>query len=529
MRFSNSLNVDVTTWKNARMDRERSIKVEKMATEEKPKFGLGSKFGQEAREEALKRRYGSGRSKKDAEDVPWLLKVATKGAKNRYRGTREGGVTENTSYYVFFQAHDGAFEAFPVSEWYNFMSIPKYKALTAEEAEEQFVKRDKILNHFAVMASKNRKDGIDGETSTLGSNKLLKNIKREKEFKVTELDEWGLDSDVSDNDNSDQESRPKLKGKGKGGGKKKGTGKRKKKNDSDDDDDSEPGEESDEGDFDTREVDYMSDSSSSSEDIELEEKVNKEMKGVEDEDALRKLVISDDEQEEEEGNSDKSKEPNSKNKNEKEGETKTVTTTEAKSDTKKKPPCKLSFHPKLYYDCFIACSQTYLILDIADSGSSASDDSDDSDFDDSKFQSAMFMQKETSNTSKNGPDQIASGSRSNTASNNQVDSKHEISKLTANNKRKIPVQTSGNLIPNKKVRQNDNGNGDEDITEESVRRYLMRKPMTLTELLKKLRCKRSSLDKNALGHKIALLLKKINPERQKIKDKLYLSVRPDQP
>lgn len=338
MRFANSLNVDVTTWKSARMERERSVKVDKMATEETPKFGLGSKFGEEAREEARRRKYGSARSKKDVEDVPWLLKVATKGGKNRYRGTREGGVTENTSYYVFFQAHDGAFEAFPVSEWYNFMSIPKYKALTAEEAEEQFVKRDKILNHFAVMASKKRQDGIDGETSALGDNKLLKNIKREKEFKVTELDEWGLDSDQSGDNDSDEDSKPKPKGKGKV--KNKGPTKKKKKNKgSDDDEESEPGEESDEGDFDTREVDYMSDSSSSSEEGEVDEKVNKEMKGVEDEDALRKLVISDDEDDEEQESPDKPKDPNSEIKIENEAE-QSVTTQDGKPDAKKKSACK---------------------------------------------------------------------------------------------------------------------------------------------------------------------------------------------
>lgn len=33
-------------------------------------------------------------------------------------GVREGGVTENASYYVFTQATDGAFEAFPVEEWF---------------------------------------------------------------------------------------------------------------------------------------------------------------------------------------------------------------------------------------------------------------------------------------------------------------------------------------------------------------------------------------------------------------------------
>ena len=58
----------------------------------------------------------------------------------RYRGVRGGSVTENASYYVFTQAKDGAFEASPVSEWYNFQHVQRYKALTAEEAEEQFTK-----------------------------------------------------------------------------------------------------------------------------------------------------------------------------------------------------------------------------------------------------------------------------------------------------------------------------------------------------------------------------------------------------
>lgn len=56
----------------------------------------------------------------------------------RYKGIREGGVTENTSYYVFTQANDGTFEAYPVEEWYNFTPIQRYKALSAEEAEEEF-------------------------------------------------------------------------------------------------------------------------------------------------------------------------------------------------------------------------------------------------------------------------------------------------------------------------------------------------------------------------------------------------------
>jgi transcription initiation factor TFIIF subunit alpha len=57
---------------------------------------------------------------------------------HRFRGNREGGVAENASYYVFTHAPDGAIEAFPLQEWYNFQPIQRYKSLSAEEAEEQF-------------------------------------------------------------------------------------------------------------------------------------------------------------------------------------------------------------------------------------------------------------------------------------------------------------------------------------------------------------------------------------------------------
>lgn len=104
----------------------------------------------------------------------------------RYRGVKEGGVSENASYYIFTQAVDGAFEVFPVNHWYNFTPIQRYKSLTAEEAEEQFgrlidknikisntctwrcyliisiyfmynFRRNKIYNYFSVMVRKRLK------------------------------------------------------------------------------------------------------------------------------------------------------------------------------------------------------------------------------------------------------------------------------------------------------------------------------------------------------------------------------------
>ena len=48
-----------------------------------------------------------------------------------------GGVAENTTFNVFSHGKDGAFEAFPISDWYNFTPIQRYKTLDADEAEER--------------------------------------------------------------------------------------------------------------------------------------------------------------------------------------------------------------------------------------------------------------------------------------------------------------------------------------------------------------------------------------------------------
>ena len=61
------------------------------------------------------------------------------------------------------------------------------------------------------------------------------------------------------------------------------------------------------------------------------------------------------------------------------------------------------------------------------------------------------------------------------------------------------------------------------INDEAVCRYLMRKPMTTKELLIKFR--NTGLNKDQLVTSLAQILKRLNPERKQIKDKLYLSIK----
>ena len=75
------------------------------------------------------------------------------------RGQREGGVSENASYYVFVHAPGKAIEAIPIKEWYNFIPRVNYRTLDAEEAEEKFAQRGKILNLWALNINKKLKPG----------------------------------------------------------------------------------------------------------------------------------------------------------------------------------------------------------------------------------------------------------------------------------------------------------------------------------------------------------------------------------
>lgn len=63
------------------------------------------------------------------------------------------------------------------------------------------------------------------------------------------------------------------------------------------------------------------------------------------------------------------------------------------------------------------------------------------------------------------------------------------------------------------------------ITEEAVRRYLMRKPMTATELLTKFKNKKTGVSSDRLVETMTQILKKINPVKQTIQGKMYLSIK----
>lgn len=489
MKFNSSLNVDFASWSQAKIERENNLKDFK-TEEDMPKFGAGSEFGRDAREEARKKKYGVISKKYNPDDQPWHLRVGGKSGK-RYRGLREGGIAENASYYVFMQAPDGAFEAFPISEWYHFTPVQTYKTLNAEEAEEEFGRRDKVFNYFSIMLKKRLKnEEEEGEGDENVKKKDKKSYKASDDFKISEMDDWVNSSDESNEEDeeaakSNKEDKKNNKGKDK---QQKGKKKKKKKDDSDD----EPLEDSDDGDEEGREVDYITDGSSSSEE-EPGVKGKGELKGVEDEEAIRKMEESESEEENPETN------------NETQEETKEVPPKEKPVKKEKKE---------------------------GSSSESSSDTSDSDDFDNNtSFQSAMFMQDRAMSKAER---KLKKESKSNSASRSNTPTKPFDKNVSGGVKWSLPDhEKDGNCAKRIKLEPGISGSpsmgcsvSSDGISEDAVRRYLMRKPMTTTELLQKFKSKKTGLGRDQMVNTITQILKRLNPDKHMIKGKMYLSIKP---
>ncbi|XP_020298180.1 general transcription factor IIF subunit 1 [Pseudomyrmex gracilis] len=501
MRFNATLNVDFSKWTQVKMERENNMKEYKGLEEEMPKFGAGSEFGRDAREEARRKKYGITSRKYKPEDQPWILKAGGKTGK-KFKGIREGGVSENAAYYVFTHAADGAIEAFPLHEWYNFQPIQRYKALSAEEAEQEFSRRNKVMNYFSLMLRKRLRNDEDGgdEEELVEGNKGKRLGKKDKDLKISDMDEW-MESDddelCSDEEetkkDSEDENDAKKKNKGKVQSKKK------KKNASDE----EAFEESDDGDEEGRECDYISDSSDSESELEQQ----KEIKSVAEEDALRKLLASDEEEDDEEktdkkeGEEDKDDDEDGKEKDDKDKD-KAGKDFDKKKDKKKKKKSKKKDQKKL-----------------ASGKDSSSDFSSDSDSDsDSTAKEKDNKKSNSAHSSRSATPTPATSGVSDSLKRKQSGSPDlsQAKKLKLDNFNLVPVTS---YIP---------GANESGITEDAVRRYLMRKPMTTTELLQKFKSKKTGLTSEQLVNIMTQILKKINPTKQTIKNKMYLSIKAQQ-
>ncbi|XP_023666446.1 general transcription factor IIF subunit 1 isoform X1 [Paramormyrops kingsleyae] len=501
MAFNAGDKVNCSTWAQARMERDMSNR--RMYGEEEVVEGAaGSEFGKKQREEARRKKFGIVTREFRVEDQPWILKVNGK-AGRRFKGQKKGGVTENASYYIFTQCPDGAFEAFPVSAWYNFTPLAKHRTLTAEEAEEEWGRRNKVVNHFSIMLQRRLREQERGDDDEEEGEKAGKKKKKKGDkggdLRIHDLeDDLEMSSDDSDSSvGEDGESKPKAKKeaakKGKGGKKKK-----KKKGS-----DSEAMEDSDDGDFEGLEVDYMSDDSSSDEDEPEKVKPNK---GEDVPKGIDEASESEEESEEEKQNEEEGKD-------------------EEDEEGKKTP---VQQEKKKRRD-----------------SSEESESSEDSDIE-GRADSALFMVKKRTPPKRGGGrgsgGSSRTGSRPGTPSIDTASTSSTLraaaTKLEQGKRQTAPP--SSDTPPAKRLKMASNpqspaeksvqqaasgkstpSSSDVQLTEEAVRRYLIRKPMTTKDLLKKFQTKRTGLSSEQTVNVLAQILKRLNPERKNINDKMH--------
>ncbi|KAM7372134.1 hypothetical protein PAMP_009327 [Pampus punctatissimus] len=499
MAFNAGDKVNCSAWTQARMERDMSARRIYGGEEDTTDGAAGSEFGKKQREEARRKKFGIVTREFKVEDQPWILKVNGKAGK-RFKGLKKGGVTENASYYIFTQCPDGAFEAFPVHGWYNFTPQAKHRTLTAEEAEEEWGRRNKVVNHFSIMLQRRLREQERGEDDEDENEKSGKKKKkgggRGGDLRIHDLeDDLEMSSDDSDSSMGDDEGKSKTK---KDTGKGKGKKKKKKGNDK------EALEDSDDGDYEGLEVDYMSDESSSDEEPEK----GKPSKGEDLPKGIDEASESEEESEEEKQNEEETKE-------------------EEEEEEGKKTPVQVEKKKKK-------------------DSSGESDSSDDSDIE-GETASALFMKKRTppkrgggrgsagsSKTgSRPGTPSIDSASTSNTlraAASKLEQGKRQTQgpstespaakrlKMEPSSQSPVP---SGKSTPQPPSGKSTPSSSDVQLTEEAVRRYLIRKPMTTKDLLKKFQTKRTGLSSEQTVNVLAQILKRLNPERKNVNDKMH--------
>uniref|UniRef100_A0A8C1JQQ1 Transcription initiation factor IIF subunit alpha n=1 Tax=Cyprinus carpio TaxID=7962 RepID=A0A8C1JQQ1_CYPCA len=406
MAFNAGDKVSCSTWTQARMERDMSNR-RIYGEEETPDGAAGSEFGKKQREEARRKKYGIVTKEFKVEDQPWILKVNGK-AGRRFKGLKKGGVTENASYYIFTQCADGAFEAFPVHAWYNFTPQAKHRTLTAEEAEEEWGRRNKVVNHFSIMLQRRLRGQERGEDEEeegeKGGKKKKKKEGRGGDLRIHDLeDDLDMSSDESDGSNGDDDEAKSKAKKEKGP---KGKGKKKKKKASD-------------------------------------------LEGSEDSDI--------------------------------EGEA-----ASALFMKKRTPPKRGGGR--------------------GSAGSSRTG---------SRPGTPSIDNAATSNTLRAAANKLEQGKRQTTVPSSETPAAKRLKMEPS------PQSSSGKSTPQPVSGKSTPSSSDVLLTEDAVRRYLIRKPMTTKDLLKKFQTKRTGLSSEQTVNVLAQILKRLNPERKNINDKMH--------
>ncbi|KRZ67287.1 General transcription factor IIF subunit 1 [Trichinella papuae] len=247
----NGINLDPAQITSITVEREESAK--QVEADEAQNSGIGKEAGQKIRDHGRRKKFDV-KSEASKEELPLRLAVEVNGKIRHYRGIRDGAISNYSDYWIFEKNGENAFDAYPVGEIYNLVPITDRKAMSIEEVEEHFKRREVVLNQFALRARIRRPgEGDDDECEGALSKANNKDQQQCKSLKLINFLDFDLILAKANKMSVKNVHKTKTAGKRK---------------------EHEEGvvmEESDDGDEDGREVDYMSDGDSSSS-VELEEK-----------------------------------------------------------------------------------------------------------------------------------------------------------------------------------------------------------------------------------------------------------------
>ena len=108
-------------------------------------------------------RWRDPRSGRHWSHQPWIVEDPEAGL--QFQGNRQSRPIGDSTYYALFPTSDGGYRAVRVGDTYRFKRIPRYRQLSIEEAEVEFIKREKVLNHFQIMATKRFRDSEEAATA----------------------------------------------------------------------------------------------------------------------------------------------------------------------------------------------------------------------------------------------------------------------------------------------------------------------------------------------------------------------------
>ncbi|TMS35857.1 hypothetical protein L596_003158 [Steinernema carpocapsae] len=490
MKFNNSLNVETSKWgTNYKIYMEREDnRAELGILEEAQDYGEGSEYGKAARDEARRKKYGRQKKLYNHDAQPWRLTMEESGKERKFRSIREGGAGDHADYWVFLKRGDD-FVAHKVADWYQFLPCVTHRTLDIDQAEEQFQRRSRVMNQFALKAQIQK---TLNTTDDDGEGLIKVSTLKIKDDYSDENDEES-DGEGEGETQSSQGSQKEKK-------KKKNVKERKDKKQRVEHADEVAAYESEDGEDEGREYDYMSDSGSDSDrDTKTaDEKVEEALVGVGDETGLKKQIGSeefDESSDEEEEEEDSTKDDPSKSQEVNE---------ELGNDEAEKKKSKTD-----------------------------KDDSSDSESDvdlDKNGDSVLFLKKETV---------VATSSSTSTGSGYNKRKGEELESSESKRMRveeavnsAVPLQASRSAtnqpapVP---VKQKFDPNIPDGLNEDTVRKYLRRKPHTTKELLSRLMPKcPPDMNKAEIVTILASILKRIEPhqfkQKQGKKEVLFFSL-----